>query len=98
MVFNFNTRELSENRKDLQTLNFVGLTREYLVLDPLAVLNLDNQQYFLLQIMDRAREEAARAAKEAAAAAEAGTAGTVFNSSSEGVTSLPDSSPAVLES
>ena len=48
--------------------------------------------------MDRAREEAARAAKEAAAAAEAGTAGTLFNSSSEGVTTLPDSSPAVLES
>ena len=53
---------------------------------------------FLLQIMDRAREEAARAAKEAAAAAEAGTAGTLFNSSAEGVTSLPDSSPAVMES
>jgi hypothetical protein len=48
--------------------------------------------------MDRAREEAARAAKEAA---EASAAGTAFNSSAEGVTSLPDqalSSPASGES
>jgi hypothetical protein len=50
------------------------------------------------QIMDRAREEAARAAKEAAAAAEAGASGTAFNSSAEAVTSQPEPPLASPES
>jgi len=47
--------------------------------------------------MERAREEAARAAKEAA---EASAAGTSFNATAEGMTNAPDlsSSPAGAES
>ena len=42
VLFIFKTRELSENRKDLQALTLVGLTQENPVLDPLADLYLDN--------------------------------------------------------
>ena len=43
--FIFDTRELSVNRKHLQALTLVGPTREYLVLDTLAVHHLNNQLY-----------------------------------------------------
>ena len=41
MLFIFIIRELSVNRKDLKALNLVGLNRENLMLDPLAVQHLD---------------------------------------------------------
>ena len=37
------SREPSVNRKDLRALTLVGPTRDNLVIDPLAVLHLDNQ-------------------------------------------------------
>ena len=39
--------QLFDNRKDLQASTLVGLTRENPVLDPLAVVHLDNQLYIL---------------------------------------------------
>ena len=42
-----NTRELSVNRKDLQASTLVELTREDPALDPLVVLQLDNQHYII---------------------------------------------------
>ena len=42
--------EPSVNRKDLQALTLVRPTRNNLVLDPLAVLNLDNRLYKIVII------------------------------------------------
>ena len=46
MFFIFNPKELSVNRKGLRASTLVGLIWENPVLDPLAVLHLDNQLYF----------------------------------------------------
>ena len=40
------------NRKDLQALTLVGPTRNNPVLDPLAVLHLDNQLFMLFQSLN----------------------------------------------
>ena len=40
-------RELSVNRKDLRALTLVGPTRNNRILDPLAVLHLDNRLYIM---------------------------------------------------
>ena len=42
MIFIFNTRELSLNRKDLRASTLVGLTLANPALDPLAVPHLNN--------------------------------------------------------
>ena len=41
--------ELSVNRKDVQASTLVGLTQENPALDPLAVLNLDNRLYDVVE-------------------------------------------------
>ena len=37
------------NRKDLRALTLVGHTRDNLVLDPLALLHLDNRLYIIIK-------------------------------------------------
>ena len=45
MFFIFNTKELFRELKNLWALTLVGPTKENLVLDPLAVQHLNNQQF-----------------------------------------------------